>query len=284
MDGVPDGLDATRRRVLLRLGGSFRVCADVVDDDAEYAALVGMVQPFRSRYPLVEGRGNFGSVDGDPPADPPYTEARMSALGRLLPRFPNALVNGRVPHNLGEAAAAVIAFAEDPGLTAGQLMAHLPGPDFPTGGVIADPSELRRLYETGAATLTLRARTHREEHAIVVTELPFTVEKGGDRGVIVEIADAHGRGVLAGIADLIDESDRDGMRLVVVVDSEADPGPTLAALLEHTSLEIRLPLELGLPLPDLLRLLVGDRDAVRLRYGLEDVTRRFGDARRTTIG
>ena len=151
-----------------------------------YDALTRMAQDFVMRYPLVEGWGNFGSIDGDPPADAEYTEARLAPLaGELLggAPVPDLLINGGdgvLPHNLREVAAGAIAFLEDPAIDAERLRAHVPGPDFPTAGVVVDASPGRVL---------VRARTHFEGDKIVVTELPYRVEKGGDDGVIRAIAE-----------------------------------------------------------------------------------------------
>jgi DNA gyrase subunit A len=156
---VRDGLGRAGRRLLLLLGDRYVRSDKVVSDAAEYETLAGLAQDFRQRYPLVRGNGNFGSPDGDPPADARYTEARLAPIARELPRFPNLLVNGSdtiPPHNLREAAAPVIACAEDPEIDVPELMAHMPGPDFPTGGVIVDPACMLGIYRTGIGSLSLR--------------------------------------------------------------------------------------------------------------------------------
>ena len=147
--GIPDirdGLDAVGRECLSQLSDRYVRSSQVAVEEATYGALVRLTQDFRLRYPLVDGEGNFGSVDGDPPADAQYTRVRRTPLGRELPRFPNLLVNGSdtiPPHNLGEVAAAVTAVLDDPAVDVAGLMEHLPGPDFPTGGLIVGGSAIR---------------------------------------------------------------------------------------------------------------------------------------------
>jgi DNA gyrase subunit A len=249
--------------VLARLGDDYARSADIVDSAAEYEALVGLVQPFRRRYPLAEGRGNFGSIDDDPPADPPYTEARLAPLARELPAFPNLLVNGSrtvPPHNLREVAAAVLDGAD------------LPGPDFPTGGEIV--SGLRELYETGTGAITVRARSHVEGRTIVVTELPYGVPKGGDDGIFMQVAELG----LREVRDIEDLSARGLMRIEIVVAREADPQAVLATLLARTTLETTIAADLTAPLRELIEELAATCDPGRLR----DVADRFGDDRRTS--
>jgi DNA gyrase subunit A len=282
---VRDGLDEVERRVLSRLGDRFARSSDVVDSPREYAALVGLVQDFRRRYPLVVGRGNFGSIDADPPADPPYTEARLAPIAHALPRFPNLLVNGSLPHNLREVVRAVIAYLDDPGTN---LMEHLPAPDFPTGGLLVSP--VRAVYETGAGEITLRARSHIEGDAIVVTELPFGIDKGGDDGVILQIANLVAEGHLPGLRQLEDHSDRRGMRMVIVPRRGSDPRAVLDALHAQTSLEITVAVELvalvdGTPrrltLRELIDHFLAGRDAADVRRDVVEIADRFGDDRRT---
>jgi DNA gyrase subunit A len=265
---VRDGLDAAGRRVLFRLGDKYVRCSKVVDDEEEYDALVELAQTHVSRYPLVQGRGNFGSMDSDPPADAEYTEARLAPLAHELPRFPNLLVNGAPgipPHNLREVAA-------------GKVL----GPDYPTGGVIPDPASLRSIYESGLGAFRLRARAHLDDDAIMVTELPYGVSKGGDEGVIRAIVGLVNGRELAGIDDLQDRSGRDGMRLWIGLKPGTDAGALLADLYARDLLEVTIDVDLtalvdGVPkrltLPDLL---VGD--------DLQRIAERFGDARRTTLG
>ncbi|MEY2855265.1 MAG: hypothetical protein RL030_2397, partial [Pseudomonadota bacterium] len=271
---VRDGLKPVHRRVLFamrELGNdwnkpykkSARVVGDVIGkyhphgDSAVYDAIVRMAQPFSLRYLLVDGQGNFGSVDGDMPAAMRYTEVRMSRIAHelladieketvdfvpnydeseqepaVLPaRIPNLLVNGSSgiavgmatnipPHNLTEVVNALLAVLEDPEITLAQLMQHLPGPDFPTAGIINGAQEIVSAYKGGRGRLSIRGRTHFEDlekggrQAIVITELPFQVNKAR---LIERIADLVREKLIEGIAGdgLRDESDKDGMRVVV---------------------------------------------------------------------
>jgi DNA gyrase subunit A len=291
---VHDGLDVLERRVVSLLGDRYVRCADIVHDAVSYRALVGLAQPFRRRYPLVDGRGNFGSVDADPPADARYTKARLAPIARALPRFPNLLVNGSgtiPPHNLREVAAAVIACIDEPDIDVAGLMAHMPGPDFPMGGAIVDPAGVHAAYETGTGAITLRARTHFEGDTIVLTELPYTVYRGGQHGVILQVAKLHQSG-LCELSDLRDESDRHGMRLVVALRRDANPQAVLATLYAHTSLEITFAVDLvalvdGAPRRFTLRKLIAHflkgRDPAVARRELHDIANRFGDHRRTLL-
>ena len=228
-------------------------------DSAIYDTLVRMAQDFSLRYPLVDGQGNFGSIDDDPAAAMRYTEARLDRLATemlreieeetvdfgpnyderaqeplLLPaRFPNLLVNGSSgiavgmatnipPHNLREVAAAVNAYVENPDIDLAGLMEHVKGPDFPGGGLIMRSEGIRDAYATGRGSIRVRAKAHIEpikggREAIIVSELPFMVKKGGDGGLITKIADLVREKKLDGISDLRDESDRSGMRLVIEV-------------------------------------------------------------------
>ena len=244
----------------------------------------------------MDGRGNFGSVDEDPAADAEYTQARRAPLAYELSRFPNVLVNGSrsiPPHNLREAVAAVLALLDEPEIDVAGLMAHMPGPDFPTGGMLADPSELAALYETGKGSVSVRASAHVEADAIIVTELPYGVAKGGDRGAIRQIADSHGRrSSRSGLQNLEDHSDADGMRIVLTFEPGADTAGVLDEIYAGTSLHMTLDAELpaladGEPrrhtLRELLLAFVAGRDPAMLRGELEDVARRFGDDRRTGI-
>src|SRR5688500_1675698 len=271
---VRDGLKPVHRRILhamRELGNdwnkaykkSARVVGDVIGkyhphgDNAVYDALVRMAQPFSMRYLLVDGQGNFGSVDGDAPAAMRYTEVRMSRIASELladleketvdfqpnydetetepsvmpARFPNLLVNGSAgiavgmatnipPHNLTEIINACLAVLDTPEVTLAALMQHVPGPDFPTAGIINGATEIATAYRTGRGRLSIRARTHCEDlekggrQAIVVTELPFQVNKAR---LIERIADLVREKLIEGIASdgLRDESDKDGMRIVV---------------------------------------------------------------------
>ncbi len=293
---VRDGLKPVHRRVLyamneLGLGPtrSYSKCALVVGevmgkyhphgDSAIYDALVRMAQDFSMRYELVDGQGNFGSVDDDPAAAMRYTEARLARIATemlrdldmdtvdfapnydgsrqeplVLPaRFPNLLVNGSSgiavgmatnipPHNLREVIDATIAYIEDPDIDVEGLMAHVKGPDFPTGGVILGRAGIRDAYETGRGRVRVQARAHIEplkqgKEAIVVTELPFMVKKGGEGGLIQKIADLVHEKKIPEISDLRDESDKRGMRLVIELKRDAIPKVVLNKLYKHTSMQ-----------------------------------------------
>src|SRR4051795_4487978 len=293
---VRDGLKPVHRRVLYsmwtngnRPGRPYVKSANIIGyvmgnhhphgDASIYDTLVRMAQPFSLRYPLVDGQGNFGSIDDDPPAAMRYTEARLAKLAEemlreldsdtvdfgpnydeskrepvVLPaRFPNLLVNGSAgiavgmatnipPHNLGEVADAIIAMIDDPEVSADKLMQHVKGPDFPTGGIIVGRSGIRDAYRTGRGRIVMRARAHIEElrggkSAIIVSELPYGVRKGGDNGVIKKIADLVNDKVLTEISDLADHSDRTGMRIQVELKRDAIPQVALNKLFKHTSLQ-----------------------------------------------
>ncbi len=271
---VRDGLKPVHRRVLyamhdlgLQPTRPFRKSAFIVGevmgkyhphgDQAIYDTLVRMAQEFSLRYPLVDGKGNFGSIDDDPAAAMRYTEARLDRLATemlrnieaetvdfgpnydekaqeplVLPaRFPNLLVNGSSgiavgmatnipPHNLTEIAAAVTAYIDNPEIDLGGLMEYVKGPDFPGGGLIMRGEGIRDAYASGRGSIQVRAKAHIEpikggKEAIIVSELPFMVKKGGDGGLIQKIADLVREKKITGISDLRDESDRSGMRLVI---------------------------------------------------------------------
>jgi DNA gyrase subunit A len=293
---VRDGLKPVHRRVLyamheagLQPTRAYRKCARVVGDvmgnyhphgdQAIYDTLVRLAQDFAMRYPLVDGQGNFGSVDDDPPAAMRYTEARLARLATemlrdidadtvgfvpnydesrqeplILPaRFPNLLVNGSAgiavgmatnipPHNLSETIDAVVALIDDPEVDVAGLMRHLKGPDFPTGAMIVGRSGIKEAYETGRGRVVMRARAHVEplrggKEAIIVAELPFMVKKGGKGGLIEKIADLVREKKLSEISDLRDETDRNGMRLVIELKRDAIPKVVLNKLYKHTSLQ-----------------------------------------------
>src|SRR6266446_5727315 len=223
---VRDGLKPVHRRVLYamrELGNdwnksykkSARVVGDVIGkyhphgDTAVYDTIVRMAQPFSMRYLLVDGQGNFGSVDGDAPAAMRYTEVRMSRIATNIP-----------PHNLTEIINACLALLDDPSLPLVALMQHVPGPDFPTGGIINGAQEIATGYRTGRGRLSVRARVQIEEvgkgdrQAIIVTELPYQVNKAR---LIERIAQLVREKLIDGIATdgLRDESDKDGMRIVI---------------------------------------------------------------------
>ena len=273
---VRDGLKPVHRRVLyamhdlgLQPNRPFRKSAFIVGevmgkyhphgDQAIYDTLVRMAQEFSLRYPLVDGKGNFGSIDDDPAAAMRYTEARLDRLATemlrdieaetvefgpnydekaqeplVLPsRFPNLLVNGSSgipvgmatnipPHNLGEVAAAVNAYIDNPEIDLAGLMEYVKGPDFPGGGLIMRGEGIRDAYASGRGSIKVRAKAHIEpirggKEAIIVSELPFMVKKGGDGGLIQKIADLVREKKITGISDLRDESDRSGMRLVIEI-------------------------------------------------------------------
>lgn len=290
---VRDGLKPVHRRILyamyednLTSDRPFRKSATCVGDvlgryhphgdSSVYDALVRLAQDFSMRYMLVDGHGNFGSVDGDPPAAYRYTEARMSKISnemlrdiekdtvnwdpnfdetrkepRVLPsRFPNLLVNGSSgiavgmatnipPHNLTEVINACICVLDDPEATLADLMEHVTGPDFPTKGIILGRAGIRAAYATGKGRLTLRARTHFEEFGqnrtrIIVTEIPYQVNK---RMLIKNMADQVNDKRLDGISDIRDESDRNGMRIVIELKREANAQVVLNRLFAQTQLQ-----------------------------------------------
>ncbi len=290
---VRDGLKPVHRRILYTMheGGltydkPFKKSATCVGDvlghyhphgDASvYDAMVRLAQDFSMRYPLVDGHGNFGSVDGDPPAAYRYTEARLAKISaemlrdidkdtvdwdpnfdetrkepRVLPsRFPNLLVNGSSgiavgmatnipPHNLREVIDAVICVLDDPNATLNDLMKYVKGPDFPTRGIIMGRAGIRQAYATGRGRVTVRARTEFEEFGagrtrIIVTELPYQVNK---RQLIKTIAEQVKDKRLQGISDLRDETDRNGMRIVIELKKDANAQVVLNNLFKQTSLQ-----------------------------------------------
>ena len=290
---VRDGLKPVHRRILYTMyeGGltsdkPFKKSATCVGDvlghyhphgDASvYDAMVRLAQDFSMRYMLVDGHGNFGSVDGDPPAAYRYTEARLSKISnemlrdidketvdwdpnfdesrkepRVLPsRFPNLLVNGSSgiavgmatnipPHNLREVINACICVLDDPDATLNDLMQHISGPDFPTRGIIMGRSGIRQAYATGRGKVIVRARAEFEEFGqnrtrIIVTELPYQVNK---RQLIKNIADQVHEKRLEGISDLRDETDRNGMRIVIELKRDANPQVVLNRLFAQTALQ-----------------------------------------------
>ena len=290
---VRDGLKPVHRRILYTMYESgltsdkpFKKSATCVGDvlgkyhphgDASvYDAMVRLAQDFSMRYMLVDGHGNFGSVDGDPPAAYRYTEARLSKISnemlrdidkdtvnwdpnfdetrkepRVLPsRFPNLLVNGSSgiavgmatnipPHNLTEVINACVCVLDDSEATLSDLMEHISGPDFPTGGIIMGRSGIRAAYATGRGKVVVRARTEFEEFGkdrmrIIVTELPYQVNK---RQLIKNIAEQVKDKRLDGISDLRDETDRNGMRMVIELKKDANPQVVLNNLFKQTALQ-----------------------------------------------
>ncbi|MEG2929068.1 MAG: DNA gyrase subunit A [Oscillospiraceae bacterium] len=305
---VRDGLKPVHRRILytmfekgLDYTHAYRKSADTVGavlgsyhphgDSSVYDALVRMAQDFSLRYPMVDGQGNFGSVDGDPPAAYRYTEARMAKIAAemlkdidkdtvdfipnyddsntepsVLPaKIPNLLVNGSTgiavgmatnipPHNLAEVCGAVNHLIENPDCDFAELMDYIPGPDFPTGGIIMGRSGIRSAYATGRGKITLRGRAVIEEKAngrfhIIITEIPYMVNKAT---MVEKIAELVKDKRVEGISDLRDESDRDGMRVVVELKREANPQIVLNHLYSLTQLQdtvgvIMLALDNGIP-------------------------------------
>ncbi|HVF80183.1 MAG TPA: DNA gyrase subunit A [Solirubrobacteraceae bacterium] len=294
---VRDGLKPVHRRVLFSMSENglgptrpYRKCASIVGDvmgnyhphgdSAIYDALVRLAQEFSMRYMLVDGQGNFGSIDDDPPAAMRYTEARLERMamemlrdldadtvnfvpnydGRkqepvVLPaRFPNLLVNGSSgiavgmatnipPHNLREVIGAVIAFIDNPAIETTELMTHMPGPDFPTGGIILGRQGILDAYETGRGRVRVRGKAHTEDvgrgrEALIVTELPYAVKKGGENGLVMKIAELVREKKISGIADLEDHSsERGGMRVVITLKRDEIPDVVLNQLYTHTSLQ-----------------------------------------------
>lgn len=305
---VRDGLKPVHRRILYGMNElgvtpdkphkkSARIVGDVMGkyhphgDSAIYESMVRMAQPFSYRYMLVDGHGNFGSVDGDGAAAMRYTEARMSKLAlemlrdinkntvdfisnyddterepEVLPaRFPNLLVNGTTgiavgmatnipPHNLNEVIAAIDLLMENPDVTTSELMEVLPGPDFPTGGLVMGKSGIRRAYETGKGSITVRGRVEVTEmpngkERILVTELPYMVNKAK---LIERISELHRDKRIEGITDLRDESSREGMRIVIDVRRDVSASVILNNLYKMTSLQTSfgfnmLAIEKGVP-------------------------------------
>ncbi|MBI2918382.1 MAG: DNA gyrase subunit A [Chloroflexi bacterium] len=290
---VRDGLKPVQRRILyamreLNLGHTqpYKKCARIVGevlgkyhphgDAPVYDALVRMAQEFSLRYPLVDGQGNFGSIDNDPPAAMRYTEARLAAIAeemladidkdtvdfspnfdeslqepQVLPaRLPNLLVNGASgiavgmatnipPHNLGEVCQAIVRLLDNPDATPDELLEDLPGPDFPTAGLIYGVQGFRQAYATGQGRVVMRARTNIEEgkggrQAIIVTELPYQVNKAA---LVARIAELVREKRIEGITDLRDESDREGIRMVVELRREVVPQQVLNNLYKHTPMQ-----------------------------------------------
>ena len=290
---VRDGLKPVHRRILFSMyeqnftpDRPYNKCARTTGDTtgrfhphgdiAVYDAMVRMAQDFSMRAPLIDGQGNFGSVDGDPPAASRYTEARLEKIAMamledldkdtvdykpnydekeleptVLPaRFPNLLVNGAggiavgmatniPPHNLAEAIDAAVALMDKPDMSVEELMEIIPGPDFPTGGAIIGRTGIRSAYATGRGSIIMRAKTHvetlrRDREAIIVTEIPYQVNKAT---LIEKIAELVREKKLEGISDLRDESDRDGMRMVIELKREAVADVVLNQLWRFTAMQ-----------------------------------------------
>ena len=292
---VRDGLKPVHRRVLFAMHGlgndwnkaykkSARIVGDVIGkyhphgDTAVYDAIVRMAQPFSLRYPLVDGQGNFGSIDGDSPAAMRYTEVRMSRIAHemladleketvdfapnydeteqepvVLPaRIPNLLVNGSAgiavglatnipPHNLGEVVSACLALIDDPGIGVDELLEHIPGPDFPTAAVINGVGGIHEAYRTGRGRIYIRARARIEDidrqggrQRIVVTELPYQVNKAH---LLEKIAQLVREKRIEGISELRDESDKEGLRVVIELRRGEVAEVVLNNLYQHTQLQ-----------------------------------------------
>ncbi|KWZ83340.1 DNA gyrase subunit A [Heyndrickxia coagulans] len=315
---VRDGLKPVHRRILYAMHDlgmtpdkaykkSARIVGEVIGkyhphgDSAVYETMVRMAQDFSYRYMLVDGHGNFGSVDGDPAAAMRYTEARMSKISlellrdinkdtidfqdnydgsekepAVLPsRFPNLLVNGSSgiavgmatnipPHQLGEVIDAILALSKDPDITIQELMEYIPGPDFPTAGLIVGRSGIRRAYETGRGSITLRAKVEIEQksngkESIIVTELPYQVNKAK---LIERIAELVHEKRIDGITDLRDESDRNGMRMVIEVRRDANANVILNNLYKHTAMQTTFGI-------NLLALVAGQPKVLNLKQALK---------------
>lgn len=294
---IRDGLKPVHRRILYSMHDlglyndkAFRKCARIVGDclgkyhphgdSSVYDALVRLAQDFTINMPLVEGHGNFGSVDGDPAAAMRYTEARMAKIATemlrdldketvdfyptfddtgmqptVLPsRFPNMLVNGSdgiavgmatniPPHNLSEVIDGVCAMIDNPEITVEELMQYIPAPDFPTGGLIMGRSGIKKAYLTGRGNIVIRSRCEIEDYQsgnvtrqrIIVTEIPYQVNKAK---LIETMADLVKDKKIEGISDIREESDRDGMRIVIEIKKDANAQVVLNLLFKHTNLQI----------------------------------------------
>jgi len=325
---VRDGLKPVQRRILyaMRANGydigrphrkSALIVGDVMGkyhphgDSAIYDAMVRLAQPWSMRLVLVDGQGNFGSMDNDPPAAMRYTEARLARPAAALlddidkdtvdwrpnydesieepsvlpAQFPHLLVNGAggiavgmatniPPHNLGEIVDAALALIDDPALEVGELMEIVQGPDFPTGGIILGRSGIHQAYSTGRGTVVIRSKCHNEEvrkdrDAIIVTEVPFQVNKAR---MVERIAEVVKEKRVEGIADLRDESDRQGVRVVIEIKRDADPDVVLNQLYKFTPLQTSFGVNMVA--------LNGGRPEV---MGLVDVLRAFLDFREQVI-
>jgi len=288
-----DGLKPSQRRILVAMndlnlspGAQHRKCAKICGDTSGnyhphgeqviYPTMVRLAQEFNMRYPLIEGQGNFGSVDGDPPAAMRYTEARMAGpamdmladlekntvdfvsnydetreMPTVLPgKFPNLVCNGSSgiavgmatnipPHNLNEVVGGLVALIDSPDITDEDLHRHIKGPDFPTGGIIYGRQGIKDAYTTGRGLLTVRARAFLEttkagKERIIVTEIPYTVNKAA---LIERIADMVRDGKIEGISDLRDESDREGMRIVIELKRDAQSTVVLNQLYKHSPMQ-----------------------------------------------
>jgi len=325
-----DGMKPVHRRILFSMNESgytpdkkYKKSAGIVGDvmgnyhphgdQAIYDALVRLAQDFSMRVPLIDGQGNFGSVDGDPPAAMRYTESRLTRIALhllddidrdtvdfqpnyddsrkepvVLPaKFPNLLVNGAggiavgmatniPPHNLGEVVDACVALIDNPSLTIDQLIEIIPGPDFPTGGIILGRQGIRSAYHLGRGSIVMRGKVafetiRKEREAIVITEIPYQINKAS---MVERIAELHKEKKIDGIADLRDESDREGYRVVVELKRDAMPDVVLNQLYRFTPLQTSfganmVALDSGRPqtmnLKDLLTVFIAFREQVVTR-------------------
>ncbi len=328
---IRDGLKPVHRRILyamndmgIRHNSAYKKCARIVGevlgkyhphgDAPVYEALVRMAQDFSMRYTLVDGQGNFGSVDNDPPAAMRYTEARLAQIAAemlldieketvdfvpnfddslkepsVLPsRLPNLLVNGSSgiavgmatnipPHNLTEICQAAEFLIDNPDASIDQLIELVPGPDFPTGGIIMGREEIRRAYTTGQGKVVVRGATDVEEmakgrHRIVITELPYQTNKAE---LVERIAIMVKDKKIEGISDLRDESDRQGMRVVIELKKDAQPERVLNSLYKHTALQSTFFVNM-LALVDREPRVIGLKEAVQyyIDFRKEIITRR----------
>ncbi len=328
---VRDGLKPVQRRILYSMyemglfpdkpfKKSARIVGDTLGryhphgDQAVYEALVRMAQDFSMRYPLIIGQGNFGSIDGDPPAQMRYTEAKLSKLAvemledidkdtvdfvpnfddtlmepTVLPsKFPNLLCNGTAgiavglatsipPHNLKEVGKALIELAKNPELSTEEIMKILKGPDFPTGGIVENYKELKEIYETGRGIIQVKAKAHIEKikggrEQIVITEIPFQVNKAE---LIKKIADNVRNGRIKEISDIRDESDKEGIRIVIELKKDAKGKEVLEKLFKYTQLKKGFPVNFVV-LVDGEPKLLGIKDLLRefIKHRLEVILRR----------
>jgi DNA gyrase subunit A len=332
---VRDGLKPVQRRILYAMHHELRLhadnrptkCARIIGEvtgkyhphgnDAAYEALVRLAQDFVMRMPLVDGQGNFGSVDGDPPAAYRYTEAKLTALADHLlaelrqrtvdmrpsyngetdepivvpAQFPNLLVNGTAgiavgmatnipPHNLGEVLKACILLIEDPQATTAQLLDKIKGPDFPLGGkIVTDRTTLRRIYEEGTGSIKVQGEWKLEEagkrRQIIVTSIPYGVNKGSLEGQIGEIIESRKLPQLTGLTN--ESSARDGLRIALDIKPDADPNLIMAYLFRHTALQENFPYNLTCLVP------TEDGKLQPQRLGLKAILRQFLDFRFTTV-
>jgi DNA gyrase subunit A len=293
---VRDGLRPVHRKLLLVMNdagllpdGPYRRSATIVGEVRQrfpsqgarstYNALVGMVRDFELRYPLLEGQGNFGSIEGDPVADSLYTEARLANAGAamladgqnpvgsgdgeaepsVLPStFPNLLANGAwsgktivPPHNLREVASAVMHLIDYPNASSADIRAHISGPDFPTGACIEDAGSIREYQDTGRGRIAVRARVEIETTSgatrIIVTEIPYRIDAAA---MLMNIADAVRDGSVDGISGLRNEFGRNGLRIVIEPKAGVDPHGLLEQLYARTLMESTLTIELVALVPD----------------------------------